>query len=67
MRHFLVHPCMPAQEALAYDAAAKSFTGRRADGTVIRDPNFHIDIAKRCGYSLTAEVPPDFQEKHHAQ
>lgn len=59
-RLYLVHPRMPAQEVLAYDKGAHVFVGRRADGTEITDPNFHIDTVKRCGYSLTAEVPPEF-------
>ena len=58
---YLIHPRMPAQEVLAYDKVAHTFTGRRADGTVIIDPNFHIDIVKRCGYSLTAELPEEFR------
>lgn len=63
---YLTHPRMPAQKVLAYDKVTHTFTGVRADGTVITDPNFHIDIVKRCGYSLTAEPPKDFQEKRHA-
>lgn len=63
---YLIHPRMPAQEVLAYDRVNHTLTGRYANGYVLFDPNFHIDIVKRCGYSLTAEPPKDFQEKHHA-
>ena len=62
---YLIHPRMPAQEVLAYDKVNHTLSGIRADGTGVFDPNFHIDIVKRCGYSLTAEVPPEFQEKRH--
>jgi hypothetical protein len=58
---YLVHPRMPALLVLAFDKAAHTFSGQRADGTLIYDPNFHIDIVKRCGYSLTAELPKEFQ------
>ena len=60
---YLIHPSMPPMEVLAFDKAAHTFSGRRPDGTVIVDPNFHIDIVKRCGYSLTAELPKEFQER----
>ena len=48
-------------EVLAFDKVTHHLSFRRPDGTTGVDPNFHIDIVKRCGYSLTAEVPPEFQ------
>ena len=70
-RVFLVRRPMPPPfkahvepwEVIAYDKATHHLSFRRPDGSTGVDPNFHIDIAKRCGYSLTAEVPPEFQEK----
>lgn len=49
-------------EVLSFDKAAHRLEFRRPDGTPGVDPNFHIDIAKRCGYILTAEVPPEFRK-----
>jgi hypothetical protein len=47
-------------EVLSFDKATHRLEFRRADGTTGVDPNFHIDMVKRCGYILTAEVPPEF-------
>lgn len=59
---YLTHPDRPPQQVVAYHKDTNVFVGKFADGRVLVDPNFHIDIVKRCGYSLTAEVPEEFQE-----
>lgn len=66
---FLVCPARPglvkrtAFEVLGFDRAAHAIELRYPDGRTLADASFHIDMAKRVGYSLTAEVPPEF---HHA-
>jgi len=57
---------MPAQEVLAYDKVNHTLAGRYANGYVLFDPNFHIDIVRRCGYSLTAEPSAEFRGAPHA-
>lgn len=57
--HF--RPYMEPREVLAYDKDAHRLEFRRPDGTLGVSTNFHIYMAKRCGYSLTAEVPPEFK------
>jgi hypothetical protein len=65
-RLFMVCPARPplvqrrAFEVIQYDRADNTIHLRQPDGRVMVDTNFHIDIAKRVGYSLTAEVPPEF-------
>lgn len=63
---FLVCPARPphiqrrAFEVLHFDRAASYIVLRRPDGARFDDTNFHIDTAKRVGYSLTDELPPEF-------
>lgn len=64
-RTFLIHPKMPPVEVVAFDKDTHWLVARRPDGGEFIDPNFWIYMAKRCGYSLTAEVPLQFQEKRH--
>jgi len=72
-RLFLVCPARPglikrmAWEVLSYDRAANRITLAYPDGRVIRDDPFYIDMAKRIGYSLTAEVPPEFTHAKQPQ
>ena len=72
-RTFMVCPARPphiqrrAFEVIAYDKAAHTITLRWPDGHDMVDNNFHIDIAKRVGYSLTAEVPPEFTHAKQPQ
>lgn len=59
---YLTHAKRPElnQEVLSFDQDRHILVGRRADGTVITDPCFHVDIAKRCGYKLTQQKPDKF-------
>lgn len=64
---FLLRPAnafMKAQqpvEVLSYSAEAHVLHGRYPDGTLFTDTNFWITMAKRCGFTLTNEVPPEFR------
>lgn len=64
MRLYLVHPKRPelCLEVVSFDKDTHVLVGRRSDGTLFTDPNFWIDIVKRCGYSLSQEKPPHFKE-----
>lgn len=66
-RLFLVCPARPpviqrrAFEVLHFDRAAHYIALAWPNGAKFDDINFHVDMAKRCGYILTAEVPPEFR------
>jgi hypothetical protein len=60
-RLYLVHPKVPPLLVISFDKASHHFVGERKDGSRFVDPNFHIDIVKRCGYSLTVEIPKEFE------
>lgn len=58
MRLFLTSRFRPdvIYEIVSYDRASHSVVLKRKDGTLLHDPNFHIEIAKRC-YHLTPNRP----------
>lgn len=66
-RTFLVCEARPpviqrrAFEVVAFDKEAHRITLRWPDGHTTCDENFFINLAKRVGYALTAEVPPEFR------
>lgn len=65
-RLFLVCPARPphiqrrAFEVHHFDKALHYIVLSWPNGSMFDDQNFHIDIAKRIGYSLTDEIPPEF-------
>lgn len=71
-RLFLVCPARPgknggpgirrmAWEVMHYDRPRNRITLKWPDGRILADDVFYIDMAKRVGYSLTAEIPPEFK------